>query len=123
MFLGNISNPNKKVLPCRQCKQTTHRNLVKCRSLPTILRKSLAIPENICQICLDTAFEDPSIHCKHFLSNRRYKNHLCPVSNKHFLFCKSCGDSHKKAINWFKSKHNPLRGFKNYADCRDKVGV
>ena len=91
--------------------------------MPSILKKSVDIPKNICQICLETAYLDPTIDCKHYLSNRRYKKKLCPVSKKHFLLCQLCDDGHQKAINWFKSKHNPLRGFKNYGDCKHKAAV
>ena len=59
-----------------KCKQETHRNLLRYKTLPTILRKILNISESVCQICLDTAFEYPSKYCKEYISNRRYKTYF-----------------------------------------------
>ena len=118
----NMSNNSvKKLWPCLQCNKIGHRNLVKCTLMASTLKKSRDIPKNICQICLETALENPNIDCKHHLSNKNFKKQICPISKKHFLVCQLCGNCHMKAVNWFKSKHDPLRGFKNYNDCKFKA--
>ena len=43
------NNPVKQLWPCLQCHDIGHRNLVKCRLMPSILKKSVDIPKTYMQ--------------------------------------------------------------------------
>ena len=101
----------RKFLPCRVCKESTHSGLFGCadfkKYIPGGPNGASSLSKDICKLCLGTVFNE----CKH-IGLRHYQKYWCKQSDVFFLVCHKC-KKHENAQEWMRVNHNPKIGVKN----------
>ena len=108
--------------PCLVCQQTGHSNLIECPRLPEFIpsQNATSIHANICKLCLATTFYNTA-NCKHRYAGN-YFDFLCQTSNMNFLLCNRC-PGHSASHTYFKTQHDPSKGFNNYVELKQRIGA
>ena len=115
--LGESENGNISVSSsssnCLVCKGK-HFNLVQCSKLRYYVPydgTAEKLPECVCLKCLGTVNMDGS-QCNH--NSKAWRQGICRVSDVCYIICKTCPE-HKVLQGWWKTRHDPVDGFKGYA--------
>ena len=104
-----------KLRECLVCGLKGHANLVQCHMLRFFVPengRAEKLPSSLCTQCLNTT-EENGWECLHGGSKNWHKS-LCGVTRMSYILCKHCV-GHRFAQGWWKARHNPVYGFKNYA--------